>query len=71
MGEIDLAGAAAIDAATLDALRRHSGQEEPYLVAAIFRDQVFRNAIVKAVATSWRSFRVHTVFIHRTRKGGI
>lgn len=62
-----LAGAKLIDKAALDSLRTHSGRTtEPYLVAAIFRDQAFRAAIVNAVDPRWRVIAVRTVFVHQT-----
>jgi len=66
VGEIDLRGAEVIDRAALDALARYTGRtEEPYLVAAIFRDHNFRQAIVNAVDSRWRVVHVTTVFIHK------
>jgi hypothetical protein len=66
MAELRLRGAASIDAAALDALRRHRGpRTEPQLVAAIFRDEQFRRAIFDAVeARLWRVVAVRTVFVH-------
>lgn len=65
MAELRLPGAASIDAAALDALRRHRGpRTEPQLVAAIFRDERFRRAIIDAVEPLWRLVAVRTVFVH-------
>src|SRR5581483_4842021 len=64
---MSLLSAAVIDEAALDALKRHHGrQAEPYLVAAIFRDHVFRRVIVDAVDGAWRAVSVRTVFVHQT-----
>jgi hypothetical protein len=66
VGELHLAGARAIDSAALDALRRHRGRSsEPYLVSALFRDPLFRDAIRDAVDRAWGNVLVRSVLIHQ------
>jgi hypothetical protein len=66
MAEIHLSGARAIDLAALAALRQHGGRRtEPHLVAAIFRDPKFLQAIIGAVDPAWGAARVNSVFVHQ------
>ncbi len=71
MAELELKGAMSIDRAVLRSLKRYAAlcpllpMDEPYLVAAIFRDGGFRNAIVNAVQQPGYGVKVETVFIHK------